>query len=155
MGFDDYKHKSNRYVWSIRNWKITYDDTWREIMREVAEITGFPYEDIERVNSAWWKYVGEMLRRPEMPIVRIVYLCRFAASAKRLYRYCETMEFMFERLANGSSLKGGRGIKDLVKVDRHLKKLHDTYMRRIEEAKEFKRRQITWKFGRISKNNLL
>lgn len=120
--------------WGFRSCKIKYDDEWRELMREVSVKLGYPKEDIERINSAWWRYVSEMMANPILPTIRIVYLCTLKPNVKILFRYCEKVSELVTRIYRGEISGDGRTIGDAKKMELHLRKLHDTYFRLEEEA---------------------
>lgn len=139
-GFADFARKRKVIVWEVKkDHKIVYDDGWREIMKEVSRELKFPYEDVERINTAWWKYVGEMMGRVELPIIRMVYLCNLHPSVKKLYSYCEKMGVIIERLVNGGTYHGKK-VGDVSNMLKHLSKLHDSYFRiQGEKSKKMKK----------------
>jgi len=139
-GFAEFARKRKVFVWEVRKeHRIVYDDGWREIMKEVSRELKFPYEDVERINTAWWKYVGEMMCRVELPVIRMVFLCNLKPSVKKLYGYCEKMGNLIDRLVNGGKYQN-RKVGDVGNMVKHLSKLHDTYFRlQAEKAKKMKR----------------
>lgn len=140
--FRDMARKKKVTIWKLKkDWKIRYDETWREIMEEVSEIVEIPYEDVERINSAWWKFVGEMMCRVEMPEIRMVYLCRIYPSKVKLYSYCEYMGRLISRLAHGR-VKEDVKIGDLNVMRKHLGRLQDTYFRVQEECEAEKKSKM-------------
>lgn len=142
--------RGGRIKWVLsKDWKIVFDDTWREIMREASKESGFPYEDVERINIAWWKYFAEMLRRVELPVIRLAYLCTVRPSKQMLYNYCENMTYRLDRLSQGSGEVNGKKV-DISKMQAHLNRLHDTYFRIDEELKELKRRRLAHKMRMIA-----
>src|SRR5688572_17864606 len=121
-GFAEMRRKRKVTVWTQRkDHRIIYDDGWREIMREVSRELKFPYEDVERINTAWWKYVAEMLARVELPVIRMVYLCKLYPSPKKLYGYCEKMGDRIDRLLNGAKVVNlNKKVGDVGNMSRHL-----------------------------------
>ena len=135
-GFKAMVSKKRRYEWTLKKeWKIRYDDGWREIMEEVSEEVGIPVEDVERINTAWWKFVGEMMCRVEMPRIRMDYLCTLYPSKAKLYSYCEKMSRIISRIVNGR-YKEGVVVGDVGLMKKHLVRLQDTYFRLDEEGKK-------------------
>lgn len=99
-------------------------------MQEVAEVVGIPVEDVERINTAWWKFVSEMMARPEMPRIKMDYLCVLYPSAKKLYHYCEYMGKVVEKVVNKTHTeKYDNMVGNIGNVVKHLQKLQDTYFR--------------------------
>lgn len=141
-GFREMARKKKMTIWEMRKeWKIRYDGTWREIMNEVSEVVGIPVEDIERINSAWWRYVGEMMCRVEMPRIRMDYFCTLYPSKAKLYSYCEEMGRIIGRLSNGR-MKGvdPEKIGDVNVMRKHLERLQDTYFRLCAEKAKPRRK---------------
>lgn len=136
MNPDIGKYRRDDVVWGLKKkWVIRYDDTWRVIMKEVAKELGVPLEDVERINTAWWKFVGEMLYRVDMPRIRMMYLVNMYPSVKKLHGYCDKMSVVIEGLCHGVRVMN-RPTGDVGAMRKHLVKLHDTYFRILEEGKD-------------------
>ena len=137
MGWSEiYKHAPGTgkppIVWTLKKkWNIRYDDTWREIHVEAAKRSGMPVEDVERINTAWWKFVGEMMCRVDLPRIRMMYLLTLSASMRKLSRYCDLMSEGVEKLAHG--IRSRRSTGDVGAMKKHMMKLHDTYFRLVKE----------------------
>lgn len=132
-GFRDMARKRKRIVWELKkDWKVSYDGTWRRIMEEVSEEVGIPVGDVERINTAWWKFFSEMLCRVEMPEIRMEYFCTIRPSVAKLYSYCEKMSRLIELIASGRVRDKDR-IGDVGGMRKHLARLQDTYFRLAEE----------------------
>lgn len=82
-------HKKQRLTIYEMRWHgdIRYDETWREIMKEVAKEMGVPVGDVERINSAWWKFVREMMARVELPTIYMAHFVKLKPSLRQLRRY--------------------------------------------------------------------
>jgi len=142
--------RGSRVRWVLsKDWNITYDDDWRSIMREVAVESGIPYEDVERMNTAWWKYFGEMLRRVELPIIKLPFLCCVYPSQAKLFRYCEYMTYAIDRISRGFKVSR-RVVNDVKAMVKHLEKLHDSYFRMVGEKKEMRRLALARKMTAIA-----
>ncbi len=123
-----------RTEWQMREVVITYDEGWREIFREVGNDLKMPREDVERINTAWWKYVTEMMCNPILPTIRMVYLGTIQPSVKLLYRYCDHMNRLIEKIYRGEYGANGKRVGDVRKMQDHLTSLQDTYLRLSDEA---------------------
>lgn len=135
-GFKAMVSKKRRNEWLMKKeWKIRYDEGWREIMHEVAEEVGIPVSDVERINTAWWKFVSEMMSRVEMPVIRMEYFCVLYPSKAKLYSYCERMGRWLNQVANGRVREGVK-VGDVGKMRKHLTRLQDTYFRLDAEDKK-------------------
>lgn len=153
-GFLAMRRKKKVIIWSLRKeWRIVYDETWREVMREAGDEMSIPVGDVERMNSAWWKYVGEMIARPELPQIRMMYLGTIRASVKKLWNYCASMSDGVDRFKRGWKYNHyGKEIGDVDAMEVHLAKLDKTYFRIVEERKsgemsEKKRRNVDINLG--------
>lgn len=109
-------------------------------MYEVSDELGIPYEHVERINSAWWRFVTEILARPEMVAVRMTYLITIKPSVTKLRRYCEKISALIEMLYQQMHV----GVEDrrydsLKKMESHLKVLQGSYFRLLEERKTARR----------------
>lgn len=135
-----------RVKWVLsKAWNIVYDDTWREIMREVATEMKIPVGDVERMNTAWWKYIGEMMMRPELPHIRMTYLLAMKPSSKKLYGYCEKVGVLIDKIVNGATVNGNKKVGDVEVMNKHLWTLQNTYFRlEAERARRKKKvREMT------------
>lgn len=138
-----------RFKWLIKPRKIVYDDTWRLIMKEVSVETKIPLSDIERINTAWWKYVSEMMGRVELPRIRMMYLITLRPSPKKLFGYCEKVGVGIEKLMRGESHMS-KSVGDVVAMSKHLWRLQETYFRLEREGKITGKRYGVWP-GRLIK----
>lgn len=123
-----------RIEWQMKNVTISYDDGWREIFRDVSMELGFPRDHIERINTAWWRYVNEMMSNPVLPTIKIMYMCSIHPSVKLLYRYCNTMGRLIEKIYRGEYGANGKRVGDVKKMEEHLSALQETYSRLTNEA---------------------
>lgn len=121
-------------IWGMRkNWIVSYDDGWRDVMKEVSRELQMPLDDVVRINTAWWRYVSEMMSRVELPRIRMVYLCTLYPSVRELYGYCNQMGVFIDRLMNGMKVQNMK-VGNVGKMSVHLVKLQDTYFRIIDEG---------------------
>lgn len=140
-GFEVMIRQRRRVVYKLRkDYHISYDETWRDIMFEVANELQLPLEHVERINTAWWKFVSEMMARHELVTIKMTYLFRIIPSSKKLRRYVDKMAYMVEGFYRKAMIgKAERDIEDVRRMEKHLDLLRDTYLRLEKEAAEEKR----------------
>lgn len=140
-GFEKMVRQRRRTEYQLRkDYNIKYDDTWREIMFETADELHMPLDHVVRINTAWWKFVSEMMSRVELVTVKMIYLLTIKPSTKKLFRYCEKMGYMVEGFYRKALIgKEERKIEDVKRMEEHLEVLQETYIRLVKEEKTAKR----------------
>jgi hypothetical protein len=139
--------RRRKVIYEMRPRDIQYDETWRDIMKEVSYDLGVPYEDVEAINTAWWRYVNEMMCHPALPQICMTYLGRLVPSGKILKRYCDDIGERIGKIYRGEHFGGvKRTVGDAKKMEVHLKVLRETSDRLdVEEAAWKKMMKDKWK----------
>ena len=137
---NDLRKRKRITVFTMRKkWVIRYDEMWRDLMGDVARKMNMPVEDVERINTAWWKYVGEMMGRADLPTIIMMYFVKLKPSPAKLLRYCRRAEEMIENVKIGAIVRGRKVVGDIAKMEVHLKKLYET-QERLEMEREILRK---------------
>lgn len=136
-----------RIVWTFRRVTIRFDGVWKEVIREVSVELGYRESDVELLLEMYWRWVMEMLGHPEMPEVRMMYFGKFCVKNGVLRNYCdrmaEALQDLHGRLLRGEVKKSRIG--DLDKIEYHLDRLQDTWIRIDGERECRKERMLGWK----------